>query len=310
MRPLIRIVFVWPLATIASSAGAHAVDAVDRAMPEWSFEPWITVPLVIALASFAIGWSRLSRRSTLGVAGLRRRALAFGCGWLVLAVALISPLHALGEQSFSAHMFEHELLMLAAAPLLVLAEPLVILLWAFPRRARRRLGSLTRTRAVAATWHRLTAPIAATVVQAIVLWLWHAPALFDIALADDGWHAVQHLCFLVGALLFWSAMLGRRGSRSQARSARGLAALCLFATSIVSGALGALMAFSQSPWYRGYAELGLSPQGLSPTEDQQLAGLIMWIPGGLVHAVAALVLARGLLAPRQSQRRVEVRDAV
>lgn len=76
-----------------------------------------------------------------------------------------------------------------------------------------------------------------------------------------------------------------------------MAGLCLFATSIVTGALGALMAFSSSPWYAGYARIGMAPLGLAPAEDQQIAGLIMWVPGGLVHAIAALVIVRGLLGP-------------
>jgi cytochrome c oxidase assembly factor CtaG len=92
------------------------------------------------------------------------------------------------------------------------------------------------------------------------------------------------LSFIFGSLLFWSAMLNRR------RGGYVLSAACLFLTSLVEGALGALMALSQSPWYWEYASMGVSGIGLDPTTDQQLAGLIMWIPGGLVHGAAALVL--------------------
>ena len=94
--------------------------------------------------------------------------------------------------------------------------------------------------------------ITATVLQAAVLWLWHAPTLFELALATDVWHIIQHLSFLISALLFWSAMFHNK----QANGGRGLAMLCLFATSVVSGALGALMALSQSPWYPRYAQMG------------------------------------------------------
>jgi cytochrome c oxidase assembly factor CtaG len=195
-------------------------------------------------------------------------------------------------------MFEHELMMLVAAPLLAASHPLPAMLWAFPAAARRALGGLGRRRWVSAPWRALTEPIAATLLQAAALWLWHAPALFDRALASDGWHVAQHASFLVSALFFWTAMLDERRARTP-----GLAILCLFATSVVSGALGALMAFSASPWYAGYAALGLAPFGLTPTEDQQLAGLLMWVPGGLVHAGAALALLARLLrepAPRGS----------
>lgn len=111
-----------------------------------------------------------------------------------------------------------------------------------------------------------------------------------IALADAGWHAVQHLSFLLSALLFWTAML-----RGHDHARRGVAILCLFATSMISGALGALMALSASPWYKGYADLGMAPFGLTPAEDQQIAGLLMWVPGGMVHAAAALMLMRSVL---------------
>jgi putative membrane protein len=292
MRAVARLGVAAALACGATAALAHGGHAHDES-PGWTWDPWITVPLALSLLLFAIGFARLRSRAARG--DYRRRGLYFCAGWALLSAALVSPLHAAGERSFSAHMLEHELLMLAAAPLLVLAEPLAILLWAFPARARQAIGALVRTRAMSALWGRLTGPVAATILQAAALWLWHAPFLFDLALASEGWHAAQHLSFILSALLFWSAMLG--ASRKPASGGQGLAALCLFATSLISGALGALMAFSQSPWYARYAELGMAPYGLTPAEDQQVAGLIMWIPGGLVHAVAALILVAALLRP-------------
>jgi cytochrome c oxidase assembly factor CtaG len=141
---------------------------------------------------------------------------------------------------------------------------------------------------IAAPWQWLTGAVTATILQAAALWLWHAPALFDCALASEGWHVAQHLSFLVCSLLFWTAMLHRR-------TPAGIAALCLVGTAIISGALGALMAFATSPWYAGYASLSMAPFGLTPAEDQQLAGLLMWVPGSLVHAGAALALMRRVL---------------
>lgn len=299
MRALSATFLLVGAATLAAPAFAHVVgDAVVHEPLGWTWDPWIVAPLAASAALFATGWSRLARRARLGIPRLRRRAASFAAGWLVLAAALVSPLHAWGEHGFAAHMVEHELLMLVAAPLLVLAQPSAILLWAFGSTARRRIGRFFAGRAVVSLWRSARAPVVATTLQAAALWLWHAPALFDRALADDGWHAVQHLSFVVTALLFWTAMLERRATASSDAAARGVAALCLFATSIVSGALGALMAFSTSPWYAGYARLGLTPYGLMPAEDQQLAGLLMWIPGGLVHAIVALVLVRTVLAER------------
>jgi len=275
------------LLVAATPAWAHGTGS-PAAPPHWSFELWVVLPLLIAAALFGFGWLRLRARSSHGVSMLTRRALFFASGWLILSGAVISPLHDAGGRSFAAHMFEHELLMLAAAPLLVLAKPLAVMLWAFPGSARRAIGLVVSGRTFSSIWHRLRDPITATLLQATALWLWHAPALFDRALASEGWHAVQHLSFLLGALLFWNAMFARS-------TPRGLAVLCLFATSVVSGALGALMAFSASPWYARYAAMGMAPFGLSPLEDQQLAGLLMWVPGGLVHAAAALALLHAML---------------
>lgn len=295
------VLLAWPSVALAHAGHVHEVE------PGWTLDASVTLPLAIALVLYGIGFARLWRRSRSGHARLRREARLFAAGWLVLAAALVSPLHEAGERSFALHMTEHELIMLLAAPLLVLAEPLVVLLWAFPARARRGIGRVTNTRAVAASWSRLTEPVTATLVQAVALWLWHAPSLFDLALSNDNWHAAQHLSFLVSSLFFWTAMLGRRGRHANTVAQQGIAALCLFATSVVSGALGALMALSQSPWYAGYAALGMAPFGLTPAQDQQVAGLIMWVPGGLVHAVAALLLVRSMLQPSPSR---EAADAV
>jgi putative membrane protein len=279
------------LAAVATPSLAHVADAPEAS---WTLDPPILAALALSLAAFAAGWLRLRRRSTRGAPRLMRRGLVFASGWLVLAGAVVSPLHAAGERSFSAHMVEHELLMLVAAPLLVLAEPLGIMLWALPARGRQAAAAVARAAPVRQAWAALTDPLVASLAQASALWVWHAPALFDRALSSPGWHIAQHLSFLVSALLFWTAVLPGRVARP------GVAVLCLFATSVVSGALGAMMAFAQSPWYPGYARLGLAPFGLSPLEDQQLAGLLMWVPGGLVHALAALYAMSRLLQPGPS----------
>ncbi len=244
------------------------------------------IGLLIAFgAGYLTGFLRLRVGSRAGRAVLHRRALLFASGWLIIALSLLTPLHALGGRSFTAHMIEHELLMLVAAPLLAWSKPIGVLLWALPLRARRALAGVGQLRWYANTWSAISAPFAASLLQALVMWLWHAPSLFNRALLSEGWHAAQHLSFVFTAILFWWSI------DAAARERRaGVAALWLFFTSLHSGLLGVLMTFAQSPWYPRYIELGLQGlSGLTPLEDQQLAGLIMWIPGGLVHAVAALV---------------------
>ena len=207
----------------------------------------------------------------------------FLAGWAVLSLSLVSPLHEAGERSFALHMTEHELIMLVAMLLLAASNAGGALAWGLPGPLRRSLGGNWKA-PLTALWRRLTEPLTATAIQAIVMWLWHAPSLFDRALDSRGWHVAQHASFIVASLLFWVAMLHTR------RGGYLLSAACLFLTSMVEGALGALMTFSASPWYAGYAAMGLSGIGLDPTTDQHLAGLLMWIPGGLVHVIAAVVL--------------------
>jgi cytochrome c oxidase assembly factor CtaG len=246
----------------------------------WNLDPLLVVPLALALLIYAVGWVRLSKR-----ASTPPRPALFLAGWTVLTLSLISPLHEAGERSFTMHMIEHELIMLVATLLLATSSAGGVLAWGLPRQLRQALGGSWKS-PLAALWKRLTEPVTATLVQAVVMWVWHAPALFDRALDSSGWHIFQHSCFFVSSLLFWWAMLHPRWRSG----GYGTSAACLFITSLIGGALGALMSFSASPWYADYAAMGMTGIGLDPVDDQRLAGLIMWIPGGLVHGVAALAM--------------------
>ncbi len=266
------------LGIMASPALAHTGEHHNA--PGWTLDPWLLVPLAALLLVFLIGLVRLRSRSE---RDHFRGTLLFLAGWAVLTLALVSPLHEAGERSFAMHMAEHELIMLVATLLLAASSAGGILAWGLPRFVRRNLLGKWHA-ALSGIWARLTEPVTATLVQAVAMWAWHAPRLFDLALESRGWHIAQHLSFVVTSLLFWWAMLHVRGGRS----GYGVSAACLFVTSLVGGALGALMAFSSSPWYAPYARMELTGIGLDPITDQQLAGLLMWIPGGLVHAGAAL----------------------
>lgn len=265
------------LAVGAVPAWAH--DGREHGGPGWTLDLQITLPLALILLLFLAGQRRLGERSRLP----RKRSWMFAGGWLVLALALVTPLHEGGERSFTLHMIEHELIMLVATLLLAASRAGGTLAWGLPEVFRKSLAG-GWARPFGAAYRALTEPLTATAVQALAMWVWHAPWLFDRALRSDGWHFAQHASFVVSSLLFWTAMLDRR------RASPLLAAGCLFATSLAGGALGALMALSDSPWYRDYAAMDMSGIGLDPATDQHLAGLIMWIPGGLFHGAAALIL--------------------
>jgi putative membrane protein len=277
MRPMVMLaLLLW-----SAPAWAHGIESADSG---WTIEPWVVVSLAISGALYARGYRRLPARSHHGPQHKRRNMLLFAGGWFCLAVALLSPLPGLSGRVFYLHMVEHEIIMMLAAPLLALSRPLAVMLWAFPRPWRRSLHTTGKAAGVAHLWRWLTHPVTATAVQAATLWFWHLPGPFEAALASEAVHTLQHACFLIAALLFWWTMAyGRFG-----RNAYGFGALCLFATSIQSSLLGALLAVSRTPWYPSYA--AHPSAGLSAIEDQQLAGLIMWVPAGLVHAGAAFVL--------------------
>ena len=247
----------------------------------WNFEPWILILLFIAAWAYARGVLRLWSASNFGRGISKWQAAAYAIGLLCLVIALVTPLDALGNKSFAAHMVQHEILMLLAAPLLVLGRPLAPYLWTMPIAWRRNLGRLAKTDWFSSGWRALSHPLSAWTIHAVALWVWHAPLLFEWALGDDTVHALQHLSFLLSALVFWWALFNARGESV------GIPVFYLFTTAIHTSVLGALLTFSDVLWYPVYNE---PPFGLSALDDQQLGGLIMWIPGGMVYLIAALAL--------------------
>jgi putative membrane protein len=270
-----------PMTSRAHGDEAPSVDAWWRA---WDFEPAIVVTLLIAAILYAVGLHRV-RRATAMPGKLRRAGWCYAAGWSALAVALISPVHPLGRALFSVHMVQHELLMVVAAPLLVLGRPLLVTGWALgPQRARRGVV-LLRDTGLARGWAVVENPFVASLLHALALWLWHVPAWFEATRDHALVHALQHASFFGTAVLFWQAVF--YGPRR--RAGHGLAVLYLFVTAVHSGALGALITFASRMWYPAYAE-SAPAWGLSGLEDQQLGGIIMWVPAGLIYVAAALVL--------------------
>ncbi|MFL6585090.1 MAG: cytochrome c oxidase assembly protein [Chthoniobacterales bacterium] len=278
---------------------AHAAGPADfdELRYWWVFDPGIVIPLLISALLYAIGVVRL-RRVNRHAVGLIEVS-CFVAGWLTLVIALVSPLHPWGAVLFSAHMTQHELLMLVAAPLLVLGRPMLVFLWAVPRSWARKLGGW---KPAAPIWHAVTAPFVAWLVHAVVLWLWHLPALFNATLENDFVHALQHVSFLGSALLFWWAVLHGR----QRALGYGAAVLYMFTTALHTSLLGALLTFARTAWYPFYQTTTQS-WGLTPLDDQQLGGLIMWIPAGVVYIIAGLALFAGWL--REAENRARALDA-
>jgi putative membrane protein len=288
-----------------SLASAPTLEEIDAALAlsrcfgaatsgGWSLAPALLVPLAATLVIYGIGACRLWGRARLGREALLRDSGLFLAGWALMALALVSPLHDVSRRLFSAHMIEHEIVMTAAAPLLVLARPGGTMMWALPQLARRMIGLAIRTRLVSHSWSMATAPIAAAAIHAAAIWIWHIPSVFAAALAQEWLHWLQHLSFLASALLFWWAIFYRAGHRF-------LALGLLFATSIHTSLLGALLAFSTRLWIPAQGT-GAAGWNMTALDDQQLAGLIMWIPGGVAYLAAAIWLASVLIADPGHQR--------
>ncbi len=270
------LILVGVLAPLASAHEGEPLKPHDL-WSAWSLDPGIVIPLaLIALLYFR------GAKTVHGVSA--RQRLYFWSGWLLLCVALLSPLHPLGEALFSAHMAQHEILMVAAAPLLVLARPLVALLWGLPFTWRRALGQVWKQTGLSRIWRVLTHPMTAWWVHAAALWLWHIPRFFQATLENDWIHSAQHLSFLGTAVLFWWSLFYAHG-----KVRYGASVLYLFTTAVHTSILGALLTFSSTIWYPAYTST-TSTWGLTPLEDQQVGGLIMWIPAGIVYVIGGLVL--------------------
>lgn len=282
------------------SCFAHG--SVAGVLEHWTFEPFTTALLVFSASAYGIGLCRLWKRTGTG-RGIRWwEAASFGGGLLLLAIALLSPLAWASEALFSAHMTQHQILMLLVAPLLVFGRPLHVAIWTLGPSGRDRAGRWTRAPAIAAAWHALTGPAAAFLLHAAALWIWHLPALYEAALASDGVHAVQHASFVITAVLFWWGMVyGRYG-----RLGYGVGVLYVFLTAFHSSLLGALVTIAPSVWYPTYAGTAAARR-IDGLADQQLAGLIMWIPSSLVFIVFGLGLLAAWLG--HSERRLRAAGA-
>jgi cytochrome c oxidase assembly factor CtaG len=306
-----------------STAAAAAITLVPRftwahpgAAPEphdawgaWSWEPTVLVGIALAAWLYARGVRALWRRAGHGRGVAPWRAGCYAVGLLALVAALVSPVDAMGEALFTAHMVQHLLLVMVAAPLLVLGEPITAVLWAIPRTARSTLGrGWRRAPGLPALWRGASRPTVAWTLHVATLWAWHAPGPYEAAVRQTGIHVLEHATFFVTALLFWLPLADRRARR---RLGLGGATLYLFAAMLQSTALGALLATSTQPWYGVYLAT-TGPWGLTPLEDQQLAGLIMWIPAGLVFLVALVAefaVALREPTPRRSARTVALTGA-
>lgn len=290
------------LVLTAAETSAHGL--ASAALGEWDLSPPVMLPLLVTVVLYAAGLLRLWPRAGVGKGISRWAATSFVAGWLTLVISLVSPVAWLSGVLFSVHMTQHMLLLLIAAPLLTFGQPVLAWMWALgPGRRETVAHALHGPRTVRA-WHAATAPLTVFLLQALALWLWHIPSWYEAALHNEAIHALEHLCLVFAGSLFWWAMVhGRYGRRGY-----GLAVLYVFMTAIHSSALGALLTVAPSVWYGDYARQAAAWR-VDALADQQLAGLLMWIPAGVIFIVFGLALLAAWLGEAERRVRFGAADA-
>jgi putative membrane protein len=274
MRVTAATVVVW-LAAVAA-AGAHDAESTPGSPSGWDLLA-ATILCVVAV---------LYLRGRLALAPpvrsrTRAAAAAFWTGWAAMLVAILPPRGGLALERVSAHMLQHELLMLVGAPLMIAGRPLATALPALPAQARASAAALLQTRGAGGAWRALTAPLVAWALHGLAVWVWHVPVLYEAAVHHEAIHAVQHATFVGTAALFWSGLIyGRYG-----RAGYGVSVFYVFTTLVHTGLLGAVFTLAADPLYPHYAARTPDPIG-----DQQIAGLVMWVPAGLVLTLTGIAL--------------------
>lgn len=272
---------------------ASGLEAGDVWWLAWNFDPLIAFNIGAAASLYALGLRNAWQRAGRGRIASVSRSLCFFIGLMILTVALMSPLDVLSNDLSWVHMIQHMALMVVAAPLIMFGTPGIVIVWVIPQAWRKRVlpivtgsgpGFIAGTAGVFQRW--LWNPFLVWWLHALGLWVWHIPWLYELALVDPLVHDVEHLTFFVVACLFWRVVIDSRRRRI---IAPGLAVLYLFTTSIQTMFLGVFMALSPTVWYPIYA--GRTERwGLKLLEDQQLAGMIMWMPACTTYVIVAIFL--------------------
>ena len=279
-------------ATAASGGGILNPDLVD-VLTSWDLDPEILAGIALAAGLYVFGWWRLCRYKSGCTVLPAWRGWCFAAGLASIAVALLSPIEVFSELFFFVHMTQHLLLVVVAAPLLWLAAPLLPMMEALPEGLRLGLGRLLVS---GSPLYRLFGvfahPLLALALFTGALAVWHVPPFYDAAQGQTAVHHLEHLIFLGTALLFWWPVIHPAGGPR--RLSYGASILYFVPVLLEGNLIGALLTFANHPIYATYQQV---PRlwGISVVQDQQLGGLIMWVPGGLVYLIPIFVLLTLLL---------------
>ena len=293
-RVIVLLAFVSLLTLLsARPAAAHGGDGSNGEF--WQHWAWKDLPLLFLTGVLYIsGLRSVWKRAGKGAGISRGRVAAFGTALIVLFIALISPLDYLAEELLSAHMVQHLLLVLVAAPLFVIGHFPLALTWSLKPSWTLKIWKDWRGKQV---WTFLTRPAVACLLHVAAIWTWHMPRFYQASLRYEWIHFLEHSSFFLTAFLFWQVFVDLTKTLHGRSSAQfGIGIFSVFAIAMANGLLGVLIAFSPYVWYPIYVH-ETSLFGLNALEDQQLAGTIMWVPAGIVYTASALtVMGRWLFA--------------
>jgi putative membrane protein len=280
------------------------VSSVARdALVSWSIPPYFTGAVILTGLLYARGFRRLHVQMPHRFPSRRLGAFMGGLGALLLAIS--SPMAAFDDLLLQVHMVQHMLLMFVAPPLLLLGAPQIPLLRGLPVIiARPMLGPLLKSRTVRKLAELLAHPVVCWMALAVATWTWHAPGPYQLALRSEGWHEFEHGCFVAAAILFWWPVVQPWPSR--ARWPGWAMVPYLLLADVQNTVLSAILTFSDRviyPYYETVPRLA----GITPLNDQIMAGVIMWVPGSLIFLIPAVIIvfnllsAQGAVDPRASR---------
>jgi putative membrane protein len=262
--------------------------------------PWPQIILILTGLGvlYGVGWFRLRQLGSRRLAN-GWRLVSFMGGLVALGVAMLSAIEVLHDMLFSMHMVQHLLIMMVGAPLVMLADPYPVILWGLPPNPRRGLASLLVPQsAFRRAFQRVATPWVVWGLYAGAQWLWHTPGAYDAALRSELLHVLEHLAFFGAALLFWWHVTGA-APRIYGRLSYGFRIVYALAAMAQNEVLGVVIAFAKEPLYPYYTTV---PRlwGISVLDDQALGGAIMWVPGGMMYALTAIVLLARFLEQEES----------
>ncbi|MFQ5881751.1 MAG: cytochrome c oxidase assembly protein [Candidatus Methylomirabilales bacterium] len=281
------------------------MPTVEAILISWDWRPDVIVVVATLGTVYMAGWGYLRRQG----ARIARtwQLVLYLTGLAIICLALLSPIDTFGSFLFFAHMIQHELLVMIAPLLLLLADPLPVLLWGLPRSLRAEIGHLLTRGALfrrilrAGTWMPVS-----WLLHVTTLWVWHYPAMYEASLRSELVHDAQHLSFFLTALLFWWP-IANPAPRVHGRMPYGFRIAYVGLAALQNTLLAALITLTERVLYPSYTA---APRlwGLTPLQDQITGGLIMWIPGGMMYVIASLVLVGRMLEHEEQLTRL--REAI